>query len=358
MFNNSVCKELPKFDSDEMEFLSSVLIQPTAQNSTRSLETVHFVHTNEGQQVFPPVLLSENSSVDDDINFLCMEPPVPQNTNIVCSKKSPPLPKQQDLFNLNVPNNNFNVPFQFQGFTPDDTYSLVSLNSQDRASLQSRHRGFDVSLGVNSVFGPTQKPSFPSTLLNNPMSSSVSTTSSKLNESDLHSFCDAKTVTTGSKTESVKTKSTKSAKKSVRKTKPRKSRKEGYPKRPLSGYNFFFQSERQRILSSGNTVASGVTVETVSCSSTSHIDEKAIAGYGSKKSRHKKRDPPHRKISFANLGKLVAENWKNAPDCVKEIYIEMARLEKKKYDEKVKEYFEKEQLAAKKEKQNQKQKTK
>lgn len=101
---------------------------------------------------------------------------------------------------------------------------------------------------------------------------------------------------------------------------PKRESKDGYPKRPLSAYNFFFKDERKRLL---KTMPKNKELVSVS---TSHMYPR------------KGREQPHHKISFQELGKKIGYNWKNAPKNVREKYTLMAKEEKKKYEEKLKEF--------------------
>eukprot|EP00594_Rhizosolenia_setigera_P002206 CAMPEP_0178953358 /NCGR_PEP_ID=MMETSP0789-20121207/8375_1 /TAXON_ID=3005 /ORGANISM="Rhizosolenia setigera, Strain CCMP 1694" /LENGTH=403 /DNA_ID=CAMNT_0020634609 /DNA_START=93 /DNA_END=1304 /DNA_ORIENTATION=+ len=101
---------------------------------------------------------------------------------------------------------------------------------------------------------------------------------------------------------------------------PKRESKDGYPKRPLSAYNFFFKDERQRLL---KTMPKNKQLVS---KSTSNIYPR------------KGREQPHHKMSFQDMGKKIGFNWKNAPKNVREKYTLMAKEEKKKYEEKLKEY--------------------
>eukprot|EP00594_Rhizosolenia_setigera_P014967 CAMPEP_0178967242 /NCGR_PEP_ID=MMETSP0789-20121207/17455_1 /TAXON_ID=3005 /ORGANISM="Rhizosolenia setigera, Strain CCMP 1694" /LENGTH=452 /DNA_ID=CAMNT_0020652769 /DNA_START=93 /DNA_END=1448 /DNA_ORIENTATION=+ len=101
---------------------------------------------------------------------------------------------------------------------------------------------------------------------------------------------------------------------------PKRTSKVGYPKRPLSAYNFYFKDERKRLL---QTMPKNKDLMSLSTSQSY---------------KRKGRGPPHHKISFQEMGKKIGNNWKNVGKSMKDKYNLMAKEEKKKYEEKLKEF--------------------
>lgn len=93
------------------------------------------------------------------------------------------------------------------------------------------------------------------------------------------------------------------------------------PKRPLSAYNLFFQSERNKIISApspGNN--SEVSEKTPS--------DQALKPGARKRRRHRK---SHGKIGFADLAKTIAEKWKKLDSQSKAVFEVKADAEKVRY---------------------------
>jgi hypothetical protein len=89
----------------------------------------------------------------------------------------------------------------------------------------------------------------------------------------------------------------------------------GKPKRPLSAYNLFFQSERNNLLA---------TLPTVNC----------VNGYAiNEHKKISKRRKAHGKIGFAELAQEVAKKWKSLDESEKAIYEALAFIEKERYRE-------------------------
>jgi len=80
----------------------------------------------------------------------------------------------------------------------------------------------------------------------------------------------------------------------------------GMPKRPLSAYNLFFQSERERIIDSRNSGANNNNGGKTSCG-----------------------------IGFANLAKNVASKWKTLDSETKAVFQAQAGLEKERYKKEI-----------------------
>jgi hypothetical protein len=87
------------------------------------------------------------------------------------------------------------------------------------------------------------------------------------------------------------------------------------PRRPLSAYNLFFQSERKKLIAMLPDIAN-------------------IKEYGfteeERKAKHRKM---HGKIGFAELARNIADKWNNLDDTEKATFEATARIEKEKYQE-------------------------
>jgi HMG (high mobility group) box len=87
------------------------------------------------------------------------------------------------------------------------------------------------------------------------------------------------------------------------------------PKRPLSGYNLFFQSERKKLIAMLPEVA--------------NLEEYGLTER-ERKAKHRKM---HGKIGFAELARNIANKWNNLDDTEKAVFEACARTEKEKYQE-------------------------
>lgn len=102
------------------------------------------------------------------------------------------------------------------------------------------------------------------------------------------------------------------------------------PKRPLSAYNLFFQYERDRLLRSKPSKA-GQSHEQMHM--TIHIDP------SERRNRSKTvRPPPHGKIGFAELAKMIGQRWKSLDSKSREHFQGLAAIEKKRYVEECQEW--------------------
>jgi hypothetical protein len=87
------------------------------------------------------------------------------------------------------------------------------------------------------------------------------------------------------------------------------------PKRPLSGYNLFFQSERKKLIAMLPEVA--------------NLEENGLTER-ERKAKHRKM---HGKIGFAELARNIAKKWNNLDDTEKAVFEACAHTEKEKYQE-------------------------
>jgi HMG (high mobility group) box len=89
------------------------------------------------------------------------------------------------------------------------------------------------------------------------------------------------------------------------------------PKRPLSAYNLFFQSERQKLIAILPDIAD--------------LGEYSLTDR-ERKVRHRKM---HGKIGFAELARNIANKWHNLDETEKATFEACARTEKEKYQEEI-----------------------
>ena len=104
------------------------------------------------------------------------------------------------------------------------------------------------------------------------------------------------------------------------------------PKRPLSAYNLFFQYERDMLLRSKPS-KEGQSHESMHM--TIHNDP------SERRNRSKTvRPPPHGKIGFAELAKIIGAKWKSLDDPARKHFQDLAAVEKKRYVKECKEWKE------------------
>ena len=104
------------------------------------------------------------------------------------------------------------------------------------------------------------------------------------------------------------------------------------PKRPLSAYNLFFQYERDMLLRSKPS-KEGQSHETMHM--TIHNDP------SERRNRSKTvRPPPHGKIGFAELAKIIGAKWKSLDDPARKHFQDLAAVEKKRYVQECKQWKE------------------
>lgn len=116
--------------------------------------------------------------------------------------------------------------------------------------------------------------------------------------------------------------------------KKRKKKPKDCPRRPLSAYNFFFKDERKKILES---------IPSSSREQTKSEDDKirdSITWPGKKR-------PPHGKIGFENLAKVIGERWKSVDSESMKYYKDLATQDLQRYAEEMKVYEEKQEAKRK-----------
>jgi len=77
------------------------------------------------------------------------------------------------------------------------------------------------------------------------------------------------------------------------------------PKRPLSGYNLFFQHMRRELIDDGNSSSNNELIDSINSSNNNEENTNMKI-----KRRHRK---THGKFSFSDLARTIAEKWKNTP---------------------------------------------
>lgn len=98
----------------------------------------------------------------------------------------------------------------------------------------------------------------------------------------------------------------------------------GMPKRPMSSYNLYFQLERERLINGGEERAyTTADVERVAAA------QKLKDLHPRAKRKHRK---SHGKISFGELARVIAHNWKQLPASTKTAFVERAAIEKAAYN--------------------------
>lgn len=131
--------------------------------------------------------------------------------------------------------------------------------------------------------------------------------------------------------------------------KSRKKRPKGMPKRPLSAYNLFFQSERVKIIN-GNRDSSNAENSEADHAHENDTETKQQGKHQEGKRSGKSRKPPHGKISFERLGRLIGARWKEIPEEEKKEYQERAEEESNRYANEMEEYHQKTNKNIKKQK--------
>jgi hypothetical protein len=96
------------------------------------------------------------------------------------------------------------------------------------------------------------------------------------------------------------------------------------PRRPLSGYNIFFQLERDRIVNDEPDRL--FTAEDVATK---------LRVYGSGIDKPKRSKKPHRKIEFAQLAKRIACKWNRLSRTERSVFEDRSKIEKEKYRSKL-----------------------
>lgn len=96
--------------------------------------------------------------------------------------------------------------------------------------------------------------------------------------------------------------------KSGKKTRPKKPKNK--PKRPLSAYNIFFRDERANILAGIPDKDEDDNDNDDNEDDDNNEDGDAVDGSKKKTSGKKRKRPPHGKIGFESLAKIVGQRWK------------------------------------------------
>lgn len=129
--------------------------------------------------------------------------------------------------------------------------------------------------------------------------------------------------------------------KTKKKLKQKKIIPEGWPKQPLSAYNFFFKEERLRILGESESKTETKTNENAFIQMGE--GQETVAGAKRKRGRprgpkYRQRRPRHGQISFHDLAKNIGAKWKSlSPENVVK-YNNMASRDRLRYDKEVSEY--------------------
>jgi len=106
----------------------------------------------------------------------------------------------------------------------------------------------------------------------------------------------------------------------------RHPRPDGYPKRPLTAFNIFFRCQRTKLIGQGDDGNDD-------CLSIDELKEQIVfaAAAGTKSGKKRSHRKTHGKISFGDLGRIIATRWKNIDKKIKELYEAQAKEESNKY---------------------------
>jgi len=115
----------------------------------------------------------------------------------------------------------------------------------------------------------------------------------------------------------------------------RHPRPDGYPKRPLTAFNIFFRCQRSKLIEPGSQ-------DEDNCITAIELKEQiaSAAAAGTKSGKKRSHRKTHGKISFGDLGRIIATRWKNIDPKIKEIYEAQAKEESNKYRIAVSEFHE------------------
>ena len=102
------------------------------------------------------------------------------------------------------------------------------------------------------------------------------------------------------------------------------------PKRPMSSYNIFYRMERERLVEGGRPRL--YTTEDVN---QFLVQQKVKDATPKPKRKHRR---THGKISFTDLARVIASNWKSMNDASKAPFHERAVIEKKEYTAEIAEW--------------------
>ena len=167
-------------------------------------------------------------------------------------------------------------------YTPPDSPTTPAMMHQENRSNMMLVPAFPIDADIE----PNPLPPFPAVTRASSTSAAGSDTGSKKNDKP------------------TKKKSSKKGK--AKKKKPKNGLEK--PKRPLSAYNLFFQSQRQELLAQLPVRAQG------------------------------KPKNSHGKCGFQELAKIIGAKWRNLDNVSRNYFDKLAVIEKKKYDKAVKYY--------------------
>lgn len=106
----------------------------------------------------------------------------------------------------------------------------------------------------------------------------------------------------------------------------RQPRPYGYPKRPLTAFNIFFRCQRNKLISEEID-------EDDDCLALEDLKKKIAfaAAMGTRSGKKRSHRKTHGKISFGDLGRIIATRWKNIDPQIKKLYEAQAEEESNKY---------------------------